>query len=112
MTYGIMTKRNISNNISHDASLALILADSSFIPLLKSVKTTQTESIQFNEMRQTIKNSKKKQGMVGSLQRSLICCGGQDKISPQGKTVQVVEPQANNRKSKREKPSDDMPGRK
>ena len=60
LTYAIMTKENLDNKLTHDECLVQIFAAPDFLPCLKKIKAKQMDSMQYNQMRQTMKNSKKK----------------------------------------------------
>ena len=45
LSYAIMTKRSMDNDVNHDDSLALLMADPEFVPHLKNIKAAQVESL-------------------------------------------------------------------
>jgi hypothetical protein len=44
LSYTIMTKRSMDNDVNHDEALSLIMADPDFVPHLKTIKAAQVES--------------------------------------------------------------------
>lgn len=88
LTYEALTKRNLANKVTHDDCLVHIMAAPDFLPRLKQIEARQQDSMQFNQNRQSLKESKKKGSLIKKVQTNLMCCGTDGKQLPQ----QYVEP--------------------
>lgn len=68
------------------------MASPDFLTRLQEVKTQQQESMQYNQMRQSLKNSKKQGNLLKKLQQNLNCCGS-NMVGEEGAADnQYVEP--------------------